>query len=643
MVAVIDTGIDHTHPDLAANIWLAPSSFTVTINEVPITCPAGSHGFNAITLTCDPMDDHHHGTHVAGTIGASGNNGVGIVGVNWTAQIMGIKFLDAGGSGTVADATNAIEFAIQAKQAFAATGRANIRVLSNRRKGPEFSQALPDEINAANGHDMLFVAGAGNDGLPNDFLPTYPASFGAPNIVAVAATDNTDTLAWFSNWGTSTVHLAAPGVDVLSTVPGNSYAFLSGTSMATPHVSGAAALVLSRCALDTADLKETLLSTVEPVAGLVWATITGGRLDVNSALHSCIAPPATPTNLTAVAGDHKVTLTWPAVQGAMRYSVKRAGTAGGPYVVIASDIKAKSYVDSAVVNDTPYYYVLSASNSAGESGDSNEVTATPRVPPDLVISSLTVPAVGAAGATIVISETIRNQGTGAAGSSTTRLYLSNSSSFDANDVMLDGVHDVPALQAGATSLALLDTSGVLLAGSRLVSGLVSGAGRSGMTTLTIPSGVAPASYYVIAKADAGNAVIETLENNNILSRAMQVGGDLIVSALTVPSKAAAGSAIVVNDTTTNQDGGAVSASTTRFYLSMNPLFDTGDTLLEDCRIVSELDAGAASSGSTTLTLPATLTPGTYYVIAKADADGTVAERVETNNTLARAFQVTVGP
>ena len=242
VVAVVDTGIDYTHPDLAPNIWSAPDRFTVSINGTSITCEAGTHGFNAIDQSCDPMDDHEHGTHVSGTIGATGNNSVGVVGINWTASIMGLKFLDAGGSGTVADAINAIEFAIQAKQAFAATGGANVRVLSNSWGGGDFSQALLDEINSANSHDMLFVAAAGNNGVPNEILPTYPASYDTPNMIAVAATTNTDARAYFSNYGAHSVHLGAPGYDILSTIIGGAYGFLSGTSMATPHVSGAAAL-----------------------------------------------------------------------------------------------------------------------------------------------------------------------------------------------------------------------------------------------------------------------------------------------------------------------------------------------------------------------------------------------------------------
>ena len=309
VVAVVDTGIDYTHPDLEANMWSAPSSFQVTIQGRTITCPAGTHGFNAIRLTCDPRDDQGHGTHVSGTIGATGNNSIGVVGVNWIARLMGIKFLDSSGSGTVADAIAGIEFAIQAKQAFAPTLGANVRVLSASWGSTDFSQALFDEINEANNSDMLFVAAAGNNSISNDLLPTYPANYDAPSVLSIAATTNTDDLAWFSNYSTSSVHLGAPGADILSTTPDNTYGFLSGTSMAAPHVSGGAALVLSQCTLDTAALKDTLLSTVEQVPALASMTVTGGRLDVNSAVRSCSAPPAAPTALAALGGDGRVVLT----------------------------------------------------------------------------------------------------------------------------------------------------------------------------------------------------------------------------------------------------------------------------------------------------------------------------------------------
>jgi subtilisin family serine protease len=154
-VAVIDTGIDYNHLDLASNIWSAPAPFTVTIGGQTIRCEAGTHGFNAVTRTCNPMDDNGHGTHVTGTIGAAGNNGVGIAGVNHAASIMAIKILDATGNGTISDAVDAMEFAIQAKQNLGTD--ANVRVLSNSWGWTgDASQALLDQINRANTADMLF-------------------------------------------------------------------------------------------------------------------------------------------------------------------------------------------------------------------------------------------------------------------------------------------------------------------------------------------------------------------------------------------------------------------------------------------------------------------------------------------------------
>ena len=303
VVVVIDTGIDYTHQDLAANVWSAPAAFSVTIGGTTIVCAAGTHGFNAITKACDPRDDNNHGTHVAGTIGGAGNNALGVSGVNWNASIMGAKFLDSAGSGSSVNAINAIEFAIQAKNAFAATAKANVRVLSNSWGGGGFSQALLDEITKANANGMLFVAAAGNNASNDDTVPFYPANYSAPNVVSVAATDNTDHLASFSNFGAS-VQLAAPGVSILSTTIGNTYQYFSGTSMATPHVSGSAALILSRCTLDTATLKTTILSNLDIVPALSGFVGTGGRLNVDKALRACApvtAPvaPGAPTGTTA--------------------------------------------------------------------------------------------------------------------------------------------------------------------------------------------------------------------------------------------------------------------------------------------------------------------------------------------------------
>ena len=308
IVGVVDTGIDYAHPDLSANIWNNPGGVG--------GCAVGTHGYNAITKTCDPNDDHYHGTHCAGTIGAVGNNALGVVGVNWTVKIMGLKFLDASGSGTTANAITAIDFAVTAKIA----GQ-NVRVLSNSWGGGAFSQALLDEINKANTNDILFVAAAGNASANNDVTPSYPSNYNTPNMVAVAATDNTDALAYFSNYGRTTVHLGAPGVDILSTQPGGLYQYLSGTSMATPHVAGAAALVLAaKPTLNTAGVKSALLNNVDPIPSLNGLTVTGGRLNAAKAVGAAPPPPpgpdfslsASPASQTVVVGastSYTVTVT----------------------------------------------------------------------------------------------------------------------------------------------------------------------------------------------------------------------------------------------------------------------------------------------------------------------------------------------
>ena len=290
--------MDYNHVDLAANMWSAPSAFQVTIAGQTITCLAGTHGFNAITRTCTPMDDNSHGTHVAGTIGATGNNAMGVVGVNWVANMMALKFLGTNGSGATSDAIAAIEFAIQAKAAFAQSGAANVRVLSNSWGGGGYSAALVDAIESANDAEMLFVAAAGNNHANNDSSPSYPASYAVPNVIAVASSDSGDHLSSFSNYGATSVHLAAPGTAILSTVPNNGYSVFNGTSMATPQVSGVAMLALAACTLTTSELKTLILNSVDPVAAFSTVTRTGGRLNAARTLQNCQYPRATSLTLT---------------------------------------------------------------------------------------------------------------------------------------------------------------------------------------------------------------------------------------------------------------------------------------------------------------------------------------------------------
>ena len=295
VVGVVDTGVDYNHSDLAANVWTAQTTYQIIVGGSTYLCPPGNHGFNFITLSCDPFDDNMHGTHVSGTIGAVGNNRNGVTGVNWATSILALKFLDQTGTGTTADAISAIEAAVHLQ-----SQGVNIRILNNSWGVAAYSATLLQAVNDANTSNILFVAAAGNDGSSNDSgSPEYPASFSAPNVISVAATDNQDSLASFSNYGAGSVHLGAPGVDVESTVPGSGYAYLSGTSMASPHVAGTAALVLSACSLNTAQLRAAILNSVDPIPSLIGKTATGGRVNAFNALVYCGAASAPHFSLTA--------------------------------------------------------------------------------------------------------------------------------------------------------------------------------------------------------------------------------------------------------------------------------------------------------------------------------------------------------
>jgi subtilase family protein/fervidolysin-like protein len=279
-VAVIDTGVDYTHSDLSSAIWInsgedCPGCRTDGLDNDGNGYVDDWRGWDFVNDDNAPADDHGHGTHVAGTIGAQGDNGIGVTGVSWRVRLMSLKFLSASGTGSTADAVSAVLYAAEQ----------GAEVLNNSWGGDEYSQALADAIGVADADDSLFVAAAGNDGSDNDAFPTYPSSYDLPNVVSVAATDNRDGLAWFSNVGRRSVDLGAPGVNVYSTWPGNSYQYLSGTSMAAPHLSGAAALAKAAFPGATdVGLKALLLGTTDPNQYLAGRTATGGRLNAAAAV-----------------------------------------------------------------------------------------------------------------------------------------------------------------------------------------------------------------------------------------------------------------------------------------------------------------------------------------------------------------------
>ncbi|MGY8770866.1 MAG: S8 family serine peptidase, partial [Pirellulales bacterium] len=282
VVAVIDTGIDYTHPDLISSIWVNPGEIAGNgIDDDENGFVDDIHGFDFINNDGDPMDDNSHGTHVAGTIAAAGNNSAGITGVAPETSVMALKFLGANGSGSTSDAIRALNYATMMKSLYSV----NVVATNNSWGGGDYSQALYNAIKASGDADILFVAAAGNMGTNNDTAPQYPAGYGLDNVISVAATDHNDQLASFSNYGATSVDLAAPGVDILSTVPGGGYASYSGTSMATPHVSGVIALAYAvNNSVSMDQVKKAILGGVDVVDSLQNVVSTDGRLNAVNTL-----------------------------------------------------------------------------------------------------------------------------------------------------------------------------------------------------------------------------------------------------------------------------------------------------------------------------------------------------------------------
>ena len=258
VVAVLDSGVDYTHPDLVGNIWFRPDSVP-QYKDDELGTFNDFRGFNAAENFSDPMDDNGHGTHCAGIIGAEGNNDEGIAGINWNVEIMPLKFLGRGGFGSTKDAIEAINYAIDRKR-----HGVNVRVINASWGSTAYSKALEDAIRAAGEEGILFVAAAGNATTDNDKRPHYPSNYNLPNVISVAATDKNDLLTSFSNYGVKTVHIAAPGKDILSTWLNDGYREASGTSMAAPQVAGVAGLILaSESKLSVEKLRERILKSID--------------------------------------------------------------------------------------------------------------------------------------------------------------------------------------------------------------------------------------------------------------------------------------------------------------------------------------------------------------------------------------------
>jgi subtilisin family serine protease len=302
-VAVVDSGVQYTHPDISPNVWANPSETADGVDNDGNGLVDDVRGWDFYAEDAAPLDEAGHGTHVAGTIGARGNNGVGVAGVNWRVKLVALR----AGDTTLSDADIVESFRYACAK--------GARVINGSFGGSQPSAAISQAI--ASCPSSLFVFAAGNSGANDDLQPAYPCADQAPNVICVAASNQSDALASFSNYGPTTVDLAAPGQDVYSTALGSSYAYMSGTSMATPHVTGAAALVWAlRPALTAAEVKRALLLSADQSAGLAGRVATGGRLNLARALAQDVQPPTGLTMSTATptpgvwSRDPSVALKW---------------------------------------------------------------------------------------------------------------------------------------------------------------------------------------------------------------------------------------------------------------------------------------------------------------------------------------------
>jgi subtilisin family serine protease len=423
LVGILDTGAQLDHPDLAPNLWTNPG-------EVPGNGQDDDgngwvddvHGYDFLNHDGDPSDDNGHGTHTAGTLAAAGDNGIGVTGVVWRARLVVLKFLGAGGTGPTSAAVEAIDYSI----------RLGVRLTNNSWGGALYSRALEEAIDRAQAAGQLFVAAAGNARTNTDDSPQYPAALPQDCIVSVAATDAADQLAAFSNYGSTSVDLAAPGVDVLSTFTRGTYQYLSGTSMAAPHVTGAAAFLLGRFpGMSAEDVKARLLGLVDPLVGLAGRCVSGGRL--NLALASSdpdsVAPGAITDLAVTAPGSNSVDLSWTATgddggEGtAARYELRVglepldpdnfAAAARFPAPPPAPAGTPQAWRLRGLALNSTYWFALVPRDEFGNAGPlSNVVSATTLGPPSLAIDPVSVSAAANTGSVVLRAVELHNDSPG---------------------------------------------------------------------------------------------------------------------------------------------------------------------------------------------------------------------------------------
>jgi subtilisin family serine protease len=682
-VAVIDSGIDYTHPDLAANY----------AGGVDFMSPDG-----------DPMDDHGHGTHVAGIIAAALNNltgtpgrAEGVAGVAPHARIRAYKVCRADGT--------CDDFAIQQAIARAITDGA--KVINMSLGETAYSQSLDEAVQDAWNAGLVIVAGAGNDGTTERF---YPAAL--DNVISVAAFDEDHLRASFSNYG-SWVDISAPGNVILSTypsttcaastVPGDSgcYTWLTGTSMATPFVSGAAALLWSRPDITSnSEVLNILLNSADGqgVGGprLDSWTIHGG-LNLRSALMYSLTRPVANAGADQTVpdndGDGTALVT---VDGSASFD--RNGTIVGYAWKEGNSLLSSSAIATIPLTVGAHTLTLEVTDNDGETGtDTVEVTFSRNGNPSGPLTVYyTVQGTASAGTDY---QSLSGQVTFQTGASTANVAVSSidDAQYESNETVIitvlpnpgyflgspvtatitivsdDLAPDLmvssctaPSMGGSDTDVAVTDTtknqgagwspssatgfylstnitwdSSDVFLGTRVAPALVAGASDAVSTTLHLPL-TSTGTYFILARADWDGAVQESADTNNVKScGAIKIGPDLIVSAVTASATAGAGGPMSVSDTTRNQGGGGAEVSATRFYLSTNTAVDASDVML-GVRPVRALPAGDSDADTMAVMVPAGTAAGSYYVLAQADTANAVTETSETNNSRASGV-VKVGP
>ncbi|MGZ3537902.1 MAG: S8 family serine peptidase [Thermodesulfobacteriota bacterium] len=713
IIAVIDTGVDYTHSDLSQNIWVNLAEY----NGAPGVDDDGNgyiddaYGINTFDHVNGPMDDHGHGTHVAGTIGALGNNAMGVAGVNWNVKIIPCKFLGSDGYGYTDGAIECLEYIRALKEK-----GINIIATNNSWGGGGYSQALYDAIDAQRKSDILFIAAAGNDNADNDQYDFYPAGYSLPNLLAVAATDPSDLKAWFSNYGRRTVHVGTPGLDIVSLratgtdmygdgnhfiPPGNSsaqYYKASGTSMATPHVTGLAALIKSQNpSRSWIEIKNLILSGAEDETPFYGGTIAG-RINAYNSLTCTQKPvfsalefstsfqvgapillsalsincefPVGPVTVTAssgevinlkddgvppdlVAGDGIFSASWtPTTQ----FSYLTFSSPIGKEIVPAPSILTNSLPNG--LTNTSYSQTLQASGGVPSYTWS---IYSGSLPEGLSLNSATGKISGTPSKTGTYSFMIKV--TDSRTSFVMKLFSITVKEVDLIITSVSGptsagLGEQIAVTAtvknqgtgdsgGFYASVYLSTDPTINTSDRAittfyVSPLAAGAQRTYTVKPVIPTIVAPGSYYLGAIADTGKQVGESNENNNSfagnqISIVSKV--DLIITSISGPSSASPDQQVAFNVTVKNQGSAEAGQFYVTVYLSTDQIITK-----DDIEIRSGFVPALAAGGQQTLTINSTIfastAPGSYYIGAIVDSRSNVAEANEGNNFLAGG-QITI--